>query len=328
MTLSHRTIKIAFATVIAILIAQFFQLDYSVSAGIIAILSVLDTKKSSVLTALQRIASTVLALTIATILFRLFGFHIIVFGIYLLFYVPLAYRFTLQSGIAPCSVLVTHLLLEKQTSFSWLLNELALMMIGAGVAILFNLYMPSKASQIISLREQVEAKMKDVLQSFSEVLQEGEDQNQISLLGDLDHLLEKYRKVVYAEFDNQLLDQSTYNIRYFDMRSEQVTILKYMAANLRLCTLPTRENKILAGLFFLTAAQLHEQNTGIYLMDDIDSLLQTFRESELPATREEFENRAILFQLLNDFRRFIQTKKDFYEEYATEIQTNKKMNLS
>ena len=61
MTLSHRTIKIAFATVIAILIAQFLNLNYSVSAGIIAILSVLDTKKSSVLTALQRIASTVLA---------------------------------------------------------------------------------------------------------------------------------------------------------------------------------------------------------------------------------------------------------------------------
>ncbi|WP_288925109.1 aromatic acid exporter family protein, partial [uncultured Trichococcus sp.] len=81
MTLSHRTIKIAFATVIAILIAQLLNLNYSVSAGIIAILSVLDTKKSSVLTALQRIASTVLALTIATVLFRIFGFHIIVFGV-------------------------------------------------------------------------------------------------------------------------------------------------------------------------------------------------------------------------------------------------------
>ena len=62
MSLNHRTIKIAFATVIAILIAQFFQLNYSVAAGVIAILSVLDTKKSSVLTALQRIASTVLGI--------------------------------------------------------------------------------------------------------------------------------------------------------------------------------------------------------------------------------------------------------------------------
>lgn len=165
--------------------------------------------------------------------------------------------------------------------------------------------------------------MKEVLHSFSVALREGEDRNQSKLLDELDDQLEKYRQVVYAEFDNQLLDQSTYNIRYFDMRSEQVTILKYMATNLGLCALPTSENKILAGLFFLTAAQLHEQNTGIYLMEDIDSLLQSFRESELPATRAEFENRAILFQLLNDFRRFIQTKKIFYEEYAAEIITKK-----
>lgn len=44
MTVSLRAIKIAFATTIAILIAQAFQLEYSVSAGVVAILSVLDTK--------------------------------------------------------------------------------------------------------------------------------------------------------------------------------------------------------------------------------------------------------------------------------------------
>ncbi len=140
--------------------------------------------------------------------------------------------------------------------------------------------------------------------------------NQFQLLDELDDLLEKARQVVYAEFDNQLLDQSTYDIRYFDMRGEQATILRYMAINLNLCRLPTRENKILAGMFYLTADQLHEQNTGVYLMEDINALLQFFRDSELPVTRAEFENRAILFQLLNDFTRFIQTKKDFYEAHA------------
>ncbi len=173
MTISQRTIKIALATVISILIAQFFQLEYTVSAGIIAILSVLDTKKSSVKTAIQRVISTLLALTIATILFQLIGFNTYVFGIYLLFYVPLAYRFNVQSGIAPCSVLVTHLLLEKSTSLTWVFNEFSLMLIGAGVAILFNLYMPSKATQIISLREQVEEKMRETLLSFSKSLQDG-----------------------------------------------------------------------------------------------------------------------------------------------------------
>lgn len=322
MTISQRTIKIASATVISILIAQLFHLEYTVSAGIIAILSVLDTKKSSVTTAIQRVISTLLALTIATILFQTIGFNTYVFGIYLLCYVPLAYHFNVQSGIAPCSVLVSHLLLEKSTSFTWVSNEFLLMLIGAGVAILFNLYMPSKATQITSLREQVEEKMRETLLSFDRSLLEGSNQNGYLLLAELDALLEKASQVVYAEFDNQLLDQSTYNIHYFDMRKEQATILRYMATNLNLCHLPTRENKIFAGMFYLTANQLHEQNAGVYLMEDINNLLHFFRESELPVTRAEFENRAILFQLLNDFTHFIQTKKDFYEAYEKEIKNN------
>ena len=83
MTVSLRTIKIAFATTIAILLAQAFKLDYSVSAGVIAILIVLDTKKSSVTIAFQRIGSTILALGVATILFQLVGFTTLVFGLYL-----------------------------------------------------------------------------------------------------------------------------------------------------------------------------------------------------------------------------------------------------
>ena len=39
-----------------------------------------------------------------------------------------------------------------------------------------------------------------------------------------------------------------------------------------------------------------------------------FRDSALPKTREEFENRTILFILLTDFLRFIQIKKHFFEQ--------------
>jgi len=90
MTVSLRAIKIALATTIAILIAQAFQLEYSVSAGVVAILSVLDTKKSSVIIAFQRVGSTILALGVATILFQLVGFNTIVFG----FYLPDLYPFS------------------------------------------------------------------------------------------------------------------------------------------------------------------------------------------------------------------------------------------
>ncbi|UJF16277.1 aromatic acid exporter family protein [Jeotgalibaca sp. MA1X17-3] len=316
MTISLRAIKIAFATTIAILLAQTFQLEYSVSAGIIAILSVLDTKKSSVTIALQRIGSTILALTLATILFQLIGFTILVFGLYLLIYIPLAYQLKVEVGIAPCSVLVSHLLLEQSTSVGWLANELSLMIIGAGIAIIFNLYMPSKETELLHARDQIEEKMKNILTEFSLILKEGFANERAALLiKELDYDLKKAEKVAYTEHNNQLFSrEEDYMIHYIHMRQQQVKILSEMSVDLSVCYLPTKQNMILANLFHQTANQLHESNPVVDLRKDIQDLLNDFRNSDLPKTRREFENRATLFILLNDFTRFIQIKKEFFEE--------------
>ena len=316
MTVSLRTIKIAFATTIAILLAQAFQLDYSVSAGVIAILSVLDTKKSSVAIALQRVGSTILALGVATLLFQFFGFNTLIFGWYLLIYIPLAYKFKVEVGIAPCSVLVSHLLLEQSTSIGWLINEFSLMVIGTGIAILFNLYMPSKENQINQLRDEIEHKMKQVLIGFDSILRKGYTNEKVEvLLKELYTDLKQAEKTAYTEYNNQLFSQNQdYMIQYFDMRQQQVKILAEMSTDLSNCSLPTKQNIVLAHLFHQTANQLHESNPVVDLKKDINSLLNDFRNSDLPKTREEFENRATLFILLTDFTRFIQIKKDFFEQ--------------
>ena len=316
MAVSLRATKIAFATTIAILLAQAFQLEYSVSAGIIAILSVLDTKKSSVTIALQRVFSTILALGVAIILFQLIGFSTLVFGLYLLIYIPLAYKLKVEVGIAPCSVLVSHLLLEQSTSIGWLTNELFLMIIGTGVAILFNLYMPSKETQLNVLKDKIETKMTQILMEFDSILRKCHTNETVEvLLKELYKDLKNAEKLAHMEYNNQLFNQDEdYMIQYFDMRQQQVKILAEMSIDLGVCALPTKQNLILAHLFHRTAEQLHERNPVDSLSQDIQALLTDFRNSDLPKTRQEFENRASLFILLTDFTRFIQIKKEFYEQ--------------
>ncbi|MCD3410506.1 aromatic acid exporter family protein, partial [Streptococcus equi subsp. zooepidemicus] len=51
MSLIERTIKMLLATMAAIFLASQLQLSYAVSAGIIALLGVLDTRKSSLIVA-------------------------------------------------------------------------------------------------------------------------------------------------------------------------------------------------------------------------------------------------------------------------------------
>lgn len=315
MSLSLRTIKLIFATVLAIYLATALGLSYATAAGIIAILSVLDTRKSSFKMARNRLFSTLLALTIAVLTFALFGFGIWTLGIYLALYVPLAYRFNWEAGIAPSTVLVTHLLLEQDISLIFLGNELALFLIGAGLALLFNLYMPSQEKKIEAYHDQVEDLLKQILLRFEAFLLNGDGRNEAALITQLDKTLDEALKVVYLDRHNQLFQQTNYQVHYFEMRAAQNKILRTMAGNINKCLLEGRENVILSSLFERAAQQLSRENSAKELLLDIELFHATFRERPLPQTREEFETRATLFQLLHDMEAFIRLKVDFYEVY-------------
>ncbi|HEM5144513.1 TPA: aromatic acid exporter family protein [Streptococcus suis] len=315
MSLSLRTIKLIFATVLAISLATALGLSYATAAGIIAILSVLDTRKSSFKMARNRLFSTLLALTIAVLTFALFGFGIWTLGIYLALYVPLAYRFNWEAGIAPSTVLVTHLLLEQDISLIFLGNELTLFLIGAGLALLFNLYMPSQEKKIQAYHDQVEDLLKQILLRFEAFLLNGDGRNEAELITQLDQTLAQALKVVYLDRHNQLFQQTNYQVHYFEMRAAQNKILRTMAGNINKCLLEGRENVILSSLFERAAQQLSRENSAKELLLDIELFHATFRERPLPQTREEFETRATLFQLLHDMEAFIRLKVDFYEVY-------------
>lgn len=326
MSLSLRTIKLIFATVLAIYLATALGLSYATAAGIIAILSVLDTRKSSFKMARNRLFSTLLALTIAVLTFALFGFGIWTLGIYLALYVPLAYRFNWEAGIAPSTVLVTHLLLEQDISLIFLGNELALFLIGAGLALLFNLYMPSQEKKIEAYHDQVEDLLKQILLRFEAFLLNGDGRNEAELITQLDKTLDEALKVVYLDRHNQLFHQTNYQVHYFEMRAAQNKILRTMAGNINKCLLEGRENVILSSLFERAAQQLSRENSAKELLLDIELFHATFRERPLPQTREEFETRATLFQLLHDMEAFIRLKVDFYEVYKDEDEGSEKGN--
>ena len=99
------------------------------------------------------------------------------------------------------------------------------------------------------------------------------------------------------------------------MRKRQNDILRDMAENVNRCQLAASESMILAQLFKKTAQQLSQENPAQELLNDITQYLAIFRERPLPKTREEFETRATLLQLLRDLETFIQVKVDFYQQF-------------
>lgn len=257
-----------------------------------------------------------LALAIGVLAFQLTGFHIWSLGLYLALYVPLAYKMGWEIGITPSSVLVGHLLVQESTSPNLLLNEVLLFLIGTSFALLVNLYMPSREKAIQSYHLQVEEKLKDILLRFKYYLSRGDGRNQAQLVDQLDKLLDEALKLVYLDHSDHLFHQTDYHIHYFEMRQRQSRILRNMAQQINTCHLAASESLILAQLFSKIAAQLSQTNPAHDLLDDIERYLQVFRNRSLPKTREEFETRATLLQLLREAETFIQVKVDFYQKYG------------
>ena len=308
--------KVIVSAFVALLVAQALNLSTPSAAAIIAILSVMDTKKVSLAATGQRLAAAVLALVIGMGIFAIFGFDVISFGLYLLCYITLAYLLKVDIGVAPSTVLVIHLWTQQQLTFSLFVNELLLVTIGAGVAILLNWYMPSYRQEIERVREEIEDKMREVLLKMSGFLTIGNGKNDGEVLQLLKEKLSEARSYVRLEAENHLTKEVTYDYQYFEMRRDQSKLLEIMAANLNEFRWDGEEMAILSEMFKQTAQQLAEQNTASQLIDDIEDLLEQFRERTLPQTRREFEKRAQLYQLLRDLKRFVQLKVDFFQTYG------------
>ena len=289
MPLLQRTIKLTLATCLAAALAAFLGLSNAISAGIIAILSVSDTRRSTIKLARNRLLST-----------YLFGWEI---------------------GITPSTVLVTHLLLAHSVSWSLLANEMAVFLIGTGFALLANLYMASNQQDIDNYHIQVEEQLKKILLRFEYFLKAGDGRNDAALIKELDTILQEALELVYLDHSNHLFHQTNYHIHYFEMRQAQNRILEDMAGNINNCQLAASESLILARLFSKTAQQLSQENPAHELVEEIEACLAVFRERPLPKTRQEFETRATLLQLLRDLETFIKIKVEFYQNYQ-KVQAN------
>ena len=125
-------------------------------------------------------------------------------------------------------------------------------------------------------------------------------------------------KIAFIEYDNRDFsdDSESYYIKYAQMRQRQYEILNRITNSLDNVLPNTDENRILASIFGETAEQLDETNTGIELLGYISNLYRVFRDSSLPKSREEFESRAILYNILTEFEKFLELKRDFYQEFG------------
>ena len=307
------TVKITVAAVLAILCAQALKLDFAVSAGIVAILSVQPTKKETLRTALARLLAFAVALVISITLFNLLGFTVPVFFIYLLIFILVCQWRKWISAMAMDSVLISHFLSFGKTGPAEIKNEILLFVLGVAFGILVNLLLHKKTDYIEELKKQTDNQIKQALHRMALRIQNPAlaDYYNGSCFVSLNESIFTAKKQAEENYNNQFSKKDTFDSCYLDMREKQTRILYEMFKAARaLHTTPTTA-ALLSDFLEKVSNEYHKDNDVKALLEELALIHDKMKAHPLPQTRTEFEDRANLFILMERLKEFLQIKHDF-----------------
>lgn len=313
MKIGLRTIKTALSATLSIIVASYIGLLYPASAGIISILSVTNTKKTSIKTGVYRLFSLALATSIAYMCFSILGFQAFSFGIFLLLFISSAVYFHLSDGIVVSSVLVSQYLVEKNISWSIITNEFLLMGIGVGFALLMNLYMPDIKRNVQKNQLEIDTIFRRILNDMAAYLnQHTKEKDLFKPCDELKEAIIKGEESAKRYDENHLLVSDNYYLAYFSMRRMQRKNLEGMLHILGEIMVEPEQVVTIQQVLQYTSETFSEENDGQLILSRIEKVYAVYRKKELPQTREEFENRAQLFHFLQLFKSLIEIKAEFF----------------
>lgn len=309
------TIKFSLAAILAIVIATVLELDYAVSAGIVAILSIQPTKRETVKTAIGRFLAFLCALLIASGCYELLGYTLWGFGGYLLLYIFVCQILGWYSSMAVNSVLISHFLTAGNMDITTIFNECGIFFIGVSIGLLANMYLRKNVDYIEELKENTDNQIRKILHRMSERILDSDisDYNGDCFLILWDSI-RKAKNVAEENYNNQLGKGDIYDKEYIGMREMQCQVLYEMYKNVRqIHTTPITAKKI-SDFLKEVSSVYHKTNTGKELLEKFKELDTGMKNQPLPTERVEFEDRARLFSLLRYIEEFLLIKVKFAEK--------------
>lgn len=289
-----KLIKTSVGSAISLFIAMALGLNNAASAGIITLLTIHDTSKETINIALKRIAAFFIATLFSYVIFHVAGYNFIAFGIFLFLFMGCCQMLKLKDAVSTNAVLVTHYLIKGSMEIPFILNEALLLFIGAGIGTLLNLYIPGKIKEIRHTQHILEEDLKTVLLRMSEYIVK-EDKSDYTgscfqkLLADVD----EGEKHAYAYMNNTFFQESKYFMEYMQMRRQQCVVLQDIYKKIvSLSFIPPQALQISEFIRNISIS-FGESNNARDLLDELAILTSGMKNSSLPVTREEFENRAV-----------------------------------
>lgn len=313
MKIGTRTLKTAVAAGIAMLISETVHLDYFVFAAIIAILSIQETRKKSIRASYERVMASLLAIGMGAAMFTLLGYSPVTLTLYFVIFIPLVQQLKLQDGLITSVVILTHLYTEAQFSLELFINELLLIAIGVGVGLVVNMYMPTLDREIERIKDSIDRSLAVLFYDVAACVETGVYNNHSMMLIKTRDYLKEGKDLALRRMGNSIGKRNEdMDYLYFRMRERQYDILKRVADNAREITMVVNEAKPVATFLRRVGDHVNEQADASVFLQELEEMIEHYRKNvPLPTTREEFEVRSSLVNILSDVKSYLILKERY-----------------
>lgn len=325
--LGFRTIKTALGAGLAIWIASLLHLEFATFAAIIVIMCIEKTKKKTLLTMKKKFFACLLSLILGAVFFEVLGYHPIAFSLFILIFVPILVKMRIQDGFVTSMVVLLHIYTIKEVSLGIFLNEFYIIIIGMGIALLVNSIMPNFKQAIETNKQNIERKFSIILYEFSAYLKDSKRLWDGKEIVEAEDLINRGKNIVIQDVENHLSRNKNKDYYYLEMREDQLELLKHMITIVAIVAsseLHVKQKGMFAEFLEYLSQNVHSGDTTDIMLNQLEELKVSIRETELPKTREEFEIRANLFYLIFEIENFLRIKQKLFAKRRSRSRISQK----
>ncbi|MCG2036104.1 aromatic acid exporter family protein [Staphylococcus epidermidis] len=308
--IGFRTVKTAVGMTLGVIICKLLGLDNYASSAILVVLCIKHTKMHSVQAILSRLVSCLLILFLGSAIFSLLGQHAFVLGLIVLWFIPLTVVLNVQEGVITSCVILLHVFNAKAINGHLILNEIMLLIVGLGIAFLMNLMMPSLDKKLNHFKQDIENQITEIFNIFSQACSMHNDHLNIKF----DSLLlniKKAKSLAFRDVKNHFVRNENSFYHYFDMREEQVELLKRMTSLLERINTDDPIIEKISQLMYEIGSNVNSNDYTALRLHSLYEIRLSLDDLPLPTTHKTLNSRAHIIQILNELEEYLNIKSQF-----------------
>ena len=308
--IGFRTVKTAVGMTLGVIICKLLGLDNYASSAILVVLCIKHTKMHSVQAILSRLVSCLLILFLGSAIFSLLGQHAFVLGLIVLLFIPLTVVLNVQEGVITSCVILLHVFNAKAINGHLILNEIMLLILGLGIAFLMNLMMPSLDKKLNHFKQDIENQITEIFNIFSQACSMHNDHLNIKF----DSLLlniKKAKSLAFRDVKNHFVRNENSFYHYFDMREEQVELLKRMTSLLERINTDDPILEKISQLMYEIGSNVNSNDYTALRLHSLYEIRLSLDDLPLPTTHKTLNSRAHIIQILNELEEYLNIKSQF-----------------